>query len=38
MTNENQIGFNWTELTSSSETGGSEIISYNVQWDQGTNG
>jgi hypothetical protein len=28
----------WAELTTSTETGNSEILSYNVQWDQGTTG
>ena len=39
-TNEQQIRFTWLEPTPlpSEETGNSEILSYNVQWDQGTNG
>lgn len=30
--------FSWAELTTEEETGGTEIISYNVQWDSGSNG
>jgi hypothetical protein len=38
-TNEQQIRFTWLEPNpSSEETGNSEILSYNVQWDQGTSG
>ena len=28
----------WNPLVTNSETGGSEILSYHVQWDKNTNG
>jgi len=37
MTSEEQLVFRWSLLTTGSETGGTEIISYNVQYDRGTN-
>lgn len=30
--------FDWSELVTQQETGGTEILSYNVQWDTGTDG
>ena len=37
-TNQRNIDFQWDRLTTSVETGGTSILSYNVQWDLGTNG
>lgn len=34
-TTESQIELNWDELTTSTATGGADILSYNVQWDLG---
>lgn len=36
-TNESQIHIYWNELTVGDQDGGSEVLSYNVQWDQGLN-
>jgi len=36
LTSETQIQVNWSPLTSSTDTGGSEILSYNLQFDSGT--
>jgi hypothetical protein len=36
-TSETQIEVSWTALTSSTQTGGATILSYNLQWDAGTN-
>lgn len=33
-----RITFTWSELVTEAETGGTNIISYNVQWDAGTDG
>ena len=32
-----KIQTNWTALTTAAETGSSTILSYHLQWDQGTN-
>ena len=37
-TSETQIEVDWDSLTTHSQIGGSSIISYNLQWDVGTNG
>lgn len=37
-TNEDQIEIDWASLTTNFETGGSPIISYNLQWDSGSSG
>lgn len=38
LTSEEQLVFRWSLLETEAETGGTEIISYNVQFDKGTNG
>jgi hypothetical protein len=38
LTSETQIELNWAAITLDADTGGSQIISYNVQWDVGNNG
>ena len=38
LTNTNQIELKWLELTDYFETGGAEITSYNIRWDQGKYG
>jgi hypothetical protein len=38
LTSEVQLVFNWSQMLSNDLTGGTQIISYNVQWDYGTNG
>lgn len=35
-TSTSQIQVDWTPLTSAADTGGSSIVSYRLQWDQGT--
>ena len=37
-TSEYQVHVQWSELATEVETGGSPITSYNLQWDQGTDG
>lgn len=38
LTNESQIELEWNALTEHAETGGSEVTSYNLQWDAGQYG
>ena len=37
-TSQKNIDFSWDRLTTNEETGGTSILSYNVQWDGGTSG
>lgn len=37
-TSQKNIDFQWDRLTTLEETGGTEILSYNVQWDAGSEG
>ena len=37
-TSEERLVFSWTEMTAKEVTGGTQIISYNVQWDGGSAG
>ena len=37
-TDDDEIEVSWTALSSSPSNGGSTILSYNLQWDSGTNG
>jgi hypothetical protein len=38
LTSEQQLNFAWQNLQTVEETGGVEILSYNLQWDKGTHG
>lgn len=38
LTSELKLVFSWSELITQQQTGGVSILSYNVQWDTGTNG
>jgi hypothetical protein len=38
LTSEQQLHFAWQNLQTLEETGGVEILSYNLQWDRGTEG
>ena len=38
LTNENQVHISWAVQTSHEETGGTDILSYNLRWDKGSNG
>ena len=38
LTNENQVHVSWAIQSSHVETGGSDILSYNLRWDKGSNG
>ena len=38
LTNESQIELEWDALTEHAEIGGSEVTSYNLQWDAGQYG
>ena len=37
-TSQKNIDFEWDRLTTLEETGGTNILSYNVQWDKGNDG
>lgn len=37
-TSTSQIELNWTEITTNAGNHGASVISYNIQWDAGTNG
>jgi len=37
-TSQANLDFKWDRLVTLEETGGTEILSYNVQWDVGTKG
>ena len=37
-TTSDNIDFEWDALTTEEQTGGSEILSYQVQWDRGSDG
>lgn len=38
LTSETQIEVKWVALTTQSQIGGAPIVSYYLQWDQGSNG
>ena len=38
LTSTLKLVFSWDALVTEEETGGTSIVSYNVQWDAGTNG
>lgn len=37
-TDDTQIQIDWTALSGPTDNGGSTVLTYNLQWDQGTNG
>jgi hypothetical protein len=38
LTTQNQVQVTWSSVSSAPANGGASVISYNLQWDQGTNG